>query len=578
MPFIPIDVPPGVVKRATPLQSSGRYWDANLVRWQSGKLLPVGGWTRITSSSLGATPKAIFSWNTNAGLSLTIIGCDNNLFSLEGSAYTDITPDNYIGPEDNVEGAYGSYDYGVLLYGDDTNVTYPRPPSEEFQLPFSWSIDNWGEDALAVSSSDGRLLHYAEGDTKTHPVGAANILTAVRVTNVVTVTTGYHHDFLAGDSVAISGVSVANMNGLFTVVTTPSLTSFTYASAAADASGTGGTASPAVPVPTNNRGVIVTPERYAVLYGAGGNARRVSWSNQEDYTNWDFASAVTTAGFLDLDTTDAIIMAAPVREGTLIWTNNEAWIMRYIGLPFVYSIERIGSGCGLMAPRSFATTAGRCIWMGREGFWIYDGGVVKPLSCDVGSYVFGDIDSNVGTLYSHGSDNGVFPEVWFWYPSSGSTSTNKYVIYNYAEGWWSVGAMERSAASPSGVYPYPIMGNAAGNLFFHEDGWTDAGDPIETDRYAETASITLSGGNVISNITQGMVDNGYGYASTQLTFLSTFAPQGAETTYGPYNSRSDGYMDIRASGRDFRVKISSTQDAEWSIGQIRLDVTTGGRR
>jgi hypothetical protein len=216
--------------------------------------------------------------------------------------------------------------------------------------------------------------------------------------------------------------------------------------------------------------------------------------------------------------------------------------------------------------------------MGREGFWIYDGGVVKPLSCDVGSYVFGDIDSNVGTLYSHGSDNGVFPEVWFWYPSSGSTSTNKYVIYNYAEGWWSVGAMERSAASPSGVYPYPIMGNAAGNLFFHEDGWTDAGDPIETDRYAETASITLSGGNVISNITQGMVDNGYGYASTQLTFLSTFAPQGAETTYGPYNSRSDGYMDIRASGRDFRVKISSTQDAEWSIGQIRLDVTTGGRR
>jgi len=61
-------------------------------------------------------------------------------------------------------------------------------------------------------------------------------------------------------------------------------------------------------------------------------------------------------------------MCAPVREGTLIWTDNEAWIMRYVGLPYIYQIERIGFGCGLIAPQAFATTAGRCIWMGNEPF------------------------------------------------------------------------------------------------------------------------------------------------------------------------------------------------------------------
>jgi len=579
MPLVPIDVPPGVVRRASPLQSAGRYWDTNLVRWQSGKLLPVGGWSRITEEPLSSTPRAIFSWNTNLGVSLTLIGCEDKLFSLEASTYTDITPADYVPPQTGgTVGAYGSYDYGALLYGDDTDPIDPRPPSQKLFLPFSWTMDNWGADVLLVSSSDGRLLHYEEGETQAHPVGTTDIVTAVRVSNVITVTTEDHHGFANGDTIIIAGVSVASMNGTYVITSVTSLNTFTYANSGSNVTGTGGVATTLIPVPQNNRGVIVTSERYAVLFGVGGESRRVAWSNQEDYTNWDFASVTTTSGFLDLDTTDAIIMAASVREGTLIWTNNEAWLMRYIGLPFVYSIERIGQGCGLLAPRSFATTAGRCIWMGREGFWIYDGGVVKPLPCDVGSYVFEDVDKDSGVTYTHGSDNGVFPEAWFWYPSNGSDVANKYVVYNYAEGWWAIGEMERSAASAAGVYRYPIFGSTDGSLFFHEDGFTDAGLPITTGRYAETAALNILNGNNIANITQAITDSGHGYDSTSLTLFGSFTPEGQESLFGPYAPRVDGYTDMRASGRDFRVKIESTKDQEWSIGQVRLDIKPGGKR
>jgi hypothetical protein len=560
------------------LQSAGRYWDANLIRWQSGKLLPVGGWQRITETPLTSTPRTIFPWNTNSGITLTLIGCDDGIFSLEGSTYADVTPPNFTPAEATNVGGYGAYDFGALLYGDDTDLTYPRPVSAQFFPSFSWTIDNWGEDALAVASSDGRLLHYQESEAALHEVGVATIVTAIRASNVITVTTLDHHGFASGDSVVVAGVSVSSMDGTYVITSVPTLNTFTYANSGSNATGTGGTASTLIPVPTNNRGVIVTTERYAVLYGAGGNARRVAWSNQEDYTNWDYANTTTTSGFLDLDTTDVIIMATSVREGILIWTSNEAWLMRYIGLPFVYSIERIGFGCGLLAPKSFATTAGRCIWMGREGFWIYDGGVVKPLACDVGAFVFSNIDEDSGISVSHGSDNGVFPEAWFWYPSIGSTVPDRYVVYNYSEGWWSIGAMERSASVSAGIFKFPVAAAVDGDLYFQEDGWTDAGAPITTNRYAETASINVLGGNNIANVTQAVTDSGSTYDATQLTVFSAFTPQGAETVFGPYVARPDGYTDVRASGRDFRVKIAATKDEEWSIGQIRLDVKPGGRR
>ena len=78
MPLVPIPVPPGVIKPATPLQAKGRYWDSNLVRWQSNKLLPVGGWQRINSTPLDSQIRTIFSWATNDGLKLSLVGCNDD--------------------------------------------------------------------------------------------------------------------------------------------------------------------------------------------------------------------------------------------------------------------------------------------------------------------------------------------------------------------------------------------------------------------------------------------------------------------------------------------------------------------
>jgi len=652
MPLAALNIPPGVVKPATPLQVKGRYWDANLVRWRSGKLLPVGGWQRISSSPLASTCRTIFTWADQEGLPYAALGCENNLYILDDSSYLDITPTGYVQPETGQYGGYGAFDYGELLYGLDyglvsittaarasnvvtittatphsfpvgmsvliagvtntsfngtftitgvtsTTFTYAqtganasstggtaalpvadrRPPNLIYGESFSWTFDNWGEDLLAVSSSDGRLLHWNTGEPTAAPVGTSPIVSITRVSNVATVTTTDNHGYAVSESIVVSGNSVGSFNGTHTVTSVPSPTTFTFSDFGTNTTGTGGSVTTTKVIPISNRAVIVTPERHAVLLGAGGVPRRVAWSSRENYTDWDFASTTNTAGFLDLDTESLLVMAAPVREGTLIWTESEAWLMRFIGLPYVYSIERIGFGCGLMSPRSFAVTAGRCIWMGKESFWMYDGGVVKPLACDVGAYVFDNIDPNSGPLYTHGSDNGTFPEVWFWFPPQDSGVPDLSVFYNYQENWWGIGnTMTRTAACSAGVFKFPLATDQANELYYQENGWTAAGVPIQTDRYAETGSLNLRDGASVSFVRQALTDSGYGYDSTQLTFFSTFTPEGAETTSGPYNPRSDGYTDVRVTGRDFRIKIASSQDAEWSIGQMRIDFVPKGAR
>lgn len=574
MPMLPVQIPPGVVRQSTPLASKGRYWDANLVRWRNGQLMPVGGWQRVSATQLPSPARTLFPWATNSGLRLLALGCDTKLYVLDGSTYDDITPADYVQTSSQVDG-FGVWNYNAEDYGTPRSV-----PAPGITMPFSWTMDNWGEELLAVSSSDGRLLRWKLGMATAEVPGKVGVTSITVSSNVATVITAGDNVFARGDQVTIKGTSNALLNATFSVSEWISTSSFKFEIPIPDTTATGGTAQSYVE--QNNVAVTVTPERHCVLIGYGGNYRRVAWSSREDYTNWNFADLTNTAGYLDLDTQNRLVTCAPVRDGTLIFTDDECWIMRFIGQPYVYSIERVGSNCGLLSPRSFASAAGRCIWLGRESFWMYDGGFVKPLACDVADAVFDQIDPTAGPLWTHGSDNGVFPEVWFWFPSVGNTSPNRYVAFNYAEGWWTTGAMNRTAFSGSGVFnnPFGAGGDAADQnyVYEHETGYTAAGVSRVGSIWAETSSLNINNGSALTTVRQCIPDTGYPSNATTLTVYSALTPEGTETTSGPFTQRADGYIDCRATGRDFRVRIAPTQDGDWTIGNMRFDVAARGAR
>jgi hypothetical protein len=65
---------------------------------------------------------------------------------------------------------------------------------------------------------------------------------AVRATNVVTIKTTAAHGFAAGHIVRIAGVTDATFNGVFTIISTPLTTTFTYAQTGSDVTSGSGTA------------------------------------------------------------------------------------------------------------------------------------------------------------------------------------------------------------------------------------------------------------------------------------------------------------------------------------------------
>lgn len=334
--------------------------------------------------------------------------------------------------------------------------------------------------------------------------------------------------------------------------------------------------------PLGNTSVVVTDERHVMCIGQQGGTpigsnRRVAWSSREDYTDWNFASLSNTAGYQDLTTRTPLQKGVKVKEGVLIFSLTDVYLAQYVGQPFVYGFQRI-SDTELFHPDSIATFNGKAVWLSRQGFQLYNGGFVQPLPCPILDDILSDLNATYGPSLIHGCHHGQFPEVWWFYPSTNSTVANRYVIWNYLENWWGWGALTRSAMSPAEVWEYPYMGDEIGNVFMHDVGYTDAGVTRVGKVFAETGALGIGNGDNTVEVRQVLPATGTGYNNLQISFYGRFTPEGNERTFGPYSPRSDGYTDVRVSAREARIRFAATQDADFGIGKMRLDVAQGGGR
>lgn len=318
--------------------------------------------------------------------------------------------------------------------------------------------------------------------------------------------------------------------------------------------------------PINNRGVIVTDERFVFLLQAGGNRRRIAWSDQENLFNWNI-TATTQAGDFELATPGEIMQAVKVRGQTLILTSTDAHVASYIGPPLVYGFERVGDGCGCVSRNAAVVADKAAFWMNDNGFFAYDG-FVKNLPSEVGDYVFGRI--NRGQLAKvwavHNND---FGEVTWYYPAG--MEVDSYVTYNYRENHWSVGSMTRTTGVDNNVFPVPIRIGADGFLYEHEVGFAYDGRMP----YAQTGPLEVDIGERVAMCkylypdekTQGQV---------QARFATRFYPNAQEYPFGPYQMANP--TSIRFTGRQVAMRVEGIVAADWRVGNPRMDVELGGLR
>lgn len=165
-----IDLPPGVVNTKSTKRKSANWRETHLVRWQNGTLAPVGGWETVNYPPFASPLREMHRWMANDGKIYVAYLCEEHCYVDAEGVLSDITPIDGISPPPNVgEGGYGDDVYGTGDYGE---------PRDGFVRSVNYgpcyTLDNWGEELRAMTSSDGRLLAWLPSTPSTKLVAVAN--------------------------------------------------------------------------------------------------------------------------------------------------------------------------------------------------------------------------------------------------------------------------------------------------------------------------------------------------------------------------------------------------------------------
>lgn len=369
--------------------------------------------------------------------------------------------------------------------------------------------------------------------------------------------------------------------------------------------------------------LVSTPDRHLVFFGTETTIGTTStqddmyirWSDQESINaSTSYApSATNTAGTQRLADGTRIVSAIRGRDAIYIWTDTSLFIMRFVGAPFVFSFQQVGTNCGLIGKNAAVEVDGSAYWMSENGFFRYTG-KLDSLACLVEDYVYDDINT-VPRQHIYAGLNNLFGEVTWFYPGSGAASNNRSVTYNYMDSTperpvWTTSTLARSTWSDSHIFGKPhateydsdatsdsTVGNTDGvtTYYEHETGVNQikAGSATTIAASIESGDFDISAvqgggadlrgdGEYIMKIRRVLPDflQQTGDARVTLNLKNYPTDAQASSSLGPFTTTtSTDKIDTRARARAIALKVDNTGTGQhWKLGTFRLDIQPDGRR
>jgi hypothetical protein len=322
--------------------------------------------------------------------------------------------------------------------------------------------------------------------------------------------------------------------------------------------------------------------------------------------------ATNAAGTQRLQDGTKIVGALIAKENILIWTNNALYTMKFVGAPFTFGFEQVGTNCGLIGKNAAVEIDGVAYWMSNNGFFAFDG-TVNSLPCSVEDYVFDDVDTTKGQQVCAGLNN-LFTEVIWWYPSAGSDFNNRSVAYNYGEakqpplGTWYTNTntnFNRTSWMDTLIYPQPYataFDSTGTGTFPVVQGQSGLGKTTYYAQETGTDQVNPDGGSTIltsfiQSFSFSLQPNQSEVFLAMRRFLPNFkvltgnniitlsvkdfpAQDDLQTTLSPFTITSNTLkVDTRARGRYANLKIQNTGAGEsWRFGTFQVDIQPDGRR
>jgi len=383
--------------------------------------------------------------------------------------------------------------------------------------------------------------------------------------------------------------------------------------------------------PTASRDMLVsTPDRHLVFFGTektiGDKTSQddmfIRFSSQEDIEDYT-PTAINSAGTQRLAAGSRIMGAKLGRNAIYIWSDTSLFTMRFVGTPFTFAYEQVGTNCGLIGQNAAVEVDGAAYWMSDNGFFRF-AGKLESMDCLVEDYVYDDLNTTSNQLVYCGINN-LFGEITWFYPTSTSNVVNRAVTYSYLDStakrpiWFTNAStlFPRSTWQDSAVFGLPhatrydagddvsfdVVGNTEGvTIYFeHETGLNQiiagispvaipanitSGDYDITQKVVKGAASNLADlrgdGEFIMRISRIVPD----FISQQNNVVATLDVRdypndtSSGSPLGPFTlTPTTSKIDTRARGRAIALTISNTAlDTTWKLGTFRLDIQSGGRR
>lgn len=621
MALLRLALNPGIDKQNTEYGAEGGWIDCDHVRFQYGLPEKIGGWQYFSGAGqyfIGAVSN-ILTWNSLDGVPHAIIGTTKKLYVLVNNIWNDITPIRETTTSATFTTVTGSdivtindVPTGVVNKGDF--VTLSSVTGDPGGIPNA-TLEQEYEVIEVISSVAYTIKAPVAASSTQTTVGTAVIAYQISIGSDLSFSsfgygTGTWSLFTWGTprpSAGLVGDILDSRVWQFDTFGENVICQLVDGQTFEWVLSTGPLvrAAQIVGAPTKSAyALLSTPDRHLVCFGTeeiigdptSQDPMFVRFSNQENITEFE-PSATNTAGGQRLTDGSTIVSALRSRGQILIYTDTSLHGMQYVGPPFTFGFQQLGTNCGVIGPHAAVDANGVALWMSRDSFYVFDG-TVKKLACTVQEYVFQDINVIQGYKTFVGI-NTQFNEVTWWYCSFTSDYIDRYVTFNYLENTWAIGSMPRTAWQDTGTFPRPlaseylqesneepvdgvIYGLTQGRsvLYSHEIGKNAIDQPI--DCFLRSGYFDLGEGDNMLFMKRFIPDfkNQVEDITVRLLLRAYPSTSASPSSLDPYTvTPTTDKVDTRARGRQISVNIeSNVLNGNWRFGTLRVDIQPDGLR
>jgi len=319
--------------------------------------------------------------------------------------------------------------------------------------------------------------------------------------------------------------------------------------------------------PTNCNWIAVVANQIVALCGTD---IIIALTDPATGPQWPDASTSSPIGdIIPVQRSTRLLSAVPFGEKSAIVFAPEPLLLRLVG--GVWDLSELGSEYPIAGPAAFCRLDDGVMWYGEDGnYYFCDGGAVqKIVNRQNGEYVRDRLNRNaIWTTFMMNDQK--HDQAWHYYPSTGQSNPDSYVVFNPATRSFTTGSQSRTSAQR------PVIVDQRFYMVDDETVYSSFTTEPANFSWSAKTHFFYPDPNYVFKITRLYPDTVVS-SDVTLKILGKDHPQATEKEYGSYTLNSDStVMTVRAKARLLALEFTGSSD--FTLSGLKMEAKQKGTR